>query len=162
MPAFNFSRISLFKSIASSACESAMVWFWHTRQRNCSSSFAARFSSAGSATAGAASLASADPARTSPNSSTSSLRISVQFLHQRQDLVAHDFRSDRTDALVADHAGLVDDISFRNPVDTVIDADAAIVVVRRDLIGIPQPRQPCEAVGALILVIEPDHGHHAA
>src|ERR1035437_6480141 len=129
MPAFSFSRIWFFKSIASSACESAMDWFWHTRQRNSSASAMARFSSTGSGTAGGASLASTDPARMSPNSSASSLRIAVQLLHQRQDLVTHDLWGDGTDALVADHAGLVDDIGFGNPIHAVIDADAAVMII---------------------------------
>src|SRR5471032_60933 len=104
IPAFSFSRIWFFKSIASSARESAMVWFWHTRQRNSSASAITRFSSAGSGTAGGASLASTDPAKRKQNSSVSSLGIAVEFLHQRQNLVAHDLRGDSADALVADYA----------------------------------------------------------
>src|SRR5476649_1075757 len=153
MPACSFSRIWFFKSIASSARESAMVWFWHTRQRNSSASAMTRFSSAGSGTAGGASLASTDPARMSPYTSASSLRIAVQRLHQRQNLVAHDLRGDGTDALVADHAGLVDDIGFGNPINAVIDADAAVTVVGRDLVRVSQARKPGEAVCALVLVV---------
>src|SRR5471032_1490935 len=162
IPAFSFSRIWFFKSIASSARESAMVWFWHTRQRNSSASAITRFSSAGSGTAGGASLASTVPARMSPNSSASILRIAVEFPHQRQDLVAHDLRGDGTDALVADHAGLVDDIGFGNPIHAVIDADAAVTVIGGDLVGVSQARQPGESVGALVLVVQSEHRHHAA
>src|SRR5487761_1904521 len=162
MPAFSFSRISFFKSIASSACESAMVWFWHTRQRNCSSSATARFSSAGLGSAGTASLASTEPARTSPNSSANSLRISIQLLHQRQDFVTHDLRGNGTDALVADHAGLIDNIRFGNTINTEIDADTAVMVIPDCPVRIAEARQIADTVGPLVLVVEPDHRHHTA
>src|SRR3972149_10727538 len=113
-----------------------------------------RFSSAGSAAAVGASLANTEPASMTPSSRTGSLRSSIQLLYQRQYLVAYDLRGDDADTLVANHTGLVDDIGFGNAVYAVIDADAAVAIIGGKLIGIAEARQPGNAVGALVFVIE--------
>src|SRR3972149_7235044 len=135
MPCAIFSRIWFFRSMASGACESAIVWFWHTRQRKSCASAVTRLSSADSV--GSASAACAPSAYTAEHTAehramtttASSLRIAVQLAHQGEDLVAEDLGGDHADALVADDAVLVDQERFRYPVDTVIDADAPVIVV---------------------------------
>src|SRR5687767_260331 len=68
-PCFSFSLTWFFKSIARPALESAIVWFWHTRQRNSAARAFTRFSSAGSSAAGAASPARAAVATTNRKTS---------------------------------------------------------------------------------------------
>src|SRR3954468_22744375 len=86
------SRVSRRRSTASDALESAMVWFWHTRQRNSEVMRTMRASSAGSAASGAASgppppcSDSASHAAATTNAARADLRI--ELLQQRLDLVA--------------------------------------------------------------------------
>src|SRR5712691_12131929 len=130
MPCCIFSRICFLRSFASSAGESAMVWFWHTRQRRFSESAMTRFSSAGSSAAGASSVACATLMTSNDSMSTSCLRI-VELGHERDNLLLQDFRRERSDLLVADHAALVDHIGFRNAVDAVVDADFSVGIKSR-------------------------------
>ena len=59
LPAAICSRICRRRSTASSALESAIVWFWQTRQRSVSASLTARACATGSFSVGAASVANA-------------------------------------------------------------------------------------------------------
>src|SRR5712664_4228657 len=95
------SRMLLRRSTARSACESASVWFWHTRQRSSEASAMTRFSRSGS------SAALEERARMIP--SRKSHLLTDEVLHQRLDLLRRDFLRHGADALVADHALLVDD-----------------------------------------------------
>src|SRR5581483_7703376 len=97
------SRISSRRSLARPALESAMVWFWQTRQRSSAESAMTRASSAGSAAAGAASFAPARGGQRRTARMSSSL-ATLELLHERQDLLLQDLARDRADALVADHA----------------------------------------------------------
>src|SRR5262245_43363407 len=138
------SRSWFLRSSASGAFESASVWFWHTRQRSSSASAITRFSSTGSAAAGAASFAVSGAASIAASSTTSALGT-VELFDQRQEGVLHYLRSERADLLVADHALLVDHVGLGHAVDAVVDADAAVEVVDRDLVGIAHAFQPREA-----------------
>src|SRR5574340_1564435 len=133
IPCFIFSRTSFLRSTASPALESAMVWFWHTRQRNSPVSAVTRCSSAGSCAAGAASLPSAAVPAISMSISARTL-ATIELAHQRENLFLQDLGRDRPDLLVANHSALVDHVGFRDTVDAVIDADPALDVVRRQLI----------------------------
>src|SRR3989338_4361117 len=72
-PASSFSRTWFRRSFARSASDSAIVWFWHTRQRSSAEIAITRSSSSGSAAAGAASFAQAAPPSSNRNASTSAL-----------------------------------------------------------------------------------------
>src|SRR5712691_2045536 len=144
MPCCIFSRICFLRSFASSAGESAMVWFWHTRQRRFSESSMTRFSSAGSSAAGALSAACAMLKISADSISTSSLRI-LELGHERDNLLHQDFRRERTDLLVSDHAALVDHIGFRNAIDAVVDADLSFGIKSREPVRIPEALQPRQA-----------------
>src|SRR6185436_8816656 len=105
LPSRSSSRMRFLRSIASAACESASVWFWHTRQRSSSASAMTRFSS---------SRFSWEKAWPATKRKRKSLITwidlgTLQLLHQRQDPVAHDLGREDADALVADHALAVDD-----------------------------------------------------
>src|SRR6266568_6053600 len=104
-----FSLTWFLKSSASGALESAMVWFWQTRQRSSAASVMTLCSSAGSAAAGAASFANAHEtvAARSRNGRTLS---TTEFFYQRQHLVLDDLARERADALVADEPELVDHV----------------------------------------------------
>src|SRR5438105_3057509 len=143
-PARSCSRTWFLRSIASSACESAMVWFWHTRQRSTSAIAIARRSSSGSAAAGSASFAAAETASASNSSATIRLRTAFQLLDQRQDLFLHDLGREDADALVADHAALVDHICLGNAVDAVVYADASVAIIGGELIRIAHRREPAQ------------------
>src|SRR5690349_5136417 len=86
-PSRSNSRIRFFRSIASPACESASVWFWHTRQRSSSASAMTRFSSSGSSDTGEA--AKLDKAVRIERRAKTQLRT-LELLHQRQDALVHD------------------------------------------------------------------------
>src|SRR4029079_7572373 len=62
-------------------------------------------------------------------SSIASSLATIQLGHERQDFLLNDLRGQRTDALVANHAGLVDHVRLRRPVNAVVDADAALRIV---------------------------------
>src|SRR3954471_6440539 len=102
----SFSRTCSRRSTASSALESAIVWFWQTRQRSSEASAMTRASSAGSAAAGAASLAPAGASQASARRTTSAL-ATFQLLDERQQRLLDDLRRERPHALVADHPALV-------------------------------------------------------
>src|SRR3990172_8140417 len=72
-PCCSFSLIWFRRSFARSASDSAIVWFWHTRQRNSAAIAITRSGSPGSAAAGAASFAHAAPPSSSRNASASVL-----------------------------------------------------------------------------------------
>src|SRR5689334_13798257 len=129
-PCRTISRISSRRSLARPALESAIVWFWQTRQRSSAESDITRASIAGSAAAGAASLATAAASQASAAKRTSSL-ATLELLHQGQHLVPDDLRRERPDALVADHPALVDHVGLGHAVDAVVDADAPLRVVDR-------------------------------
>src|SRR6266508_6193320 len=80
-----FSLTWFLKSSASGALESAMVWFWHTRQRSSEASVMTLCSSAGSTAAGAASFASAHGAVAASSRNARDLST-AELLHQRQQL----------------------------------------------------------------------------
>src|SRR2546422_4307677 len=149
-----FSLTWFLRSSASGAVESAMVWFWQTRQRSSAASAMTFCSSAGSAAAGAASFACAHGAGETTNRNARSL-ATAELLHQGQHLVPDDLRGERADALVADHAALVDHVGLGHAVDSIVDADLAFDVVDRELIGIAHAFQPRQAVFALVLVVQP-------
>src|SRR5262249_44131993 len=136
------------RSSASGAFESARVWFWQTRQRSSSASAMTRFSRSGSAAAGGASLAETGAESGTSSRSATALRT-VELFDQRQHFLLHDLRSERTDALVADHALLVDHVSLRHAVDAVIDPDLPVEIVDRELVGVTHAFQPFQPVLAL-------------
>src|SRR3982751_5481886 len=105
LPSRSSSRMRFLRSIASAACESASVWFWHTRQRSSSASAMTRFSSCGSSGKGEAAKAQKPMAieRTIRNTLGT-----LQFLHEGQDPVAHDLWRQDAGALVAHDAVAVD------------------------------------------------------
>src|SRR6185436_7810276 len=97
-PFASCSRISLRRSTASGALDSASVWFWHTRQRSSSANAAVRLSRS--------SPAQAAEARTNSMKNLAT----AQLLHQRHDLLLRVLPRERTDVLVADHALAVDHV----------------------------------------------------
>src|SRR5262245_32546409 len=104
-----FSRIWSRRSTARSAWESAIVSFWQTRQRSSDASAVTRASSAGSAAAGAASLAPAPAIQTSAATRMSTLPT-VELAHEREKLVPDDLFREHADDFVADHPALVDHV----------------------------------------------------
>src|SRR6185436_13020958 len=134
------SRIWLRRSTASGAFDSASVWFWHTRQRSSSASAPTRLSRAS-----AAEIAPAQKHKMIANLPTAKL------LHQRHDLLPRVLRRERADVLVADHALAVDHVGFGHAVDAVVDRDAAIAVVHRELVGVAVAREPGQRVFARVL-----------
>src|SRR5439155_19593941 len=141
-PRCNCSRISRRRSSARPACESAMVWFWHTRQRSSAATRSMRASSAGSAAAGSASLASTGVATSVASRTSNSAVLAIELLQERHDLrVDHALRQ-RTDVLEADDALLVDDERLGHAVDAEVDADAAVAVRYRDGVGVAELLEP--------------------
>src|SRR5512134_2105989 len=122
-PRCSCSRISRRRSSDRPAGESAMVWFWHTRQRSSTAIFCMRASSSGSAAAGAASLAYATPSINAHSSAVT--HLAIEFLQQRHDARLQDLGRHRPHVLEADHAGLVDHECLGHAVDAKVDADAA-------------------------------------
>src|SRR4051812_12591887 len=155
-----FSRTCSRRSTARSALESAIVWFWQTRQRSSDASAMTRASSAGSDAAGAASFAPAWASQASATRTTSAL-ATLQLLDERQQRLLDDLRRERADALVADHSALVDQVGLGNAVDAVVDPDPALEVVGGRLVRVAHALQPGEAVLALVLVVHPDQRHGA-
>src|SRR3982074_1961511 len=131
------SRMLLRRSTARSACESARVWFWHTRQRSSEARDMTRFSRTGSCW----------PKRCAEKNNRerkANVLFTRQLAHQRVDLLRRDFRRHGADALVADHALLVDDVGFRHAVDAVVDADAPGAVVDGEEERVAVAREPGE------------------
>src|SRR6266480_1381922 len=143
-PRASCSRIWLRRSTARPAFDSASDWFWHTRQRNSAASSMTRLSSA----------ASSAPATETARNSARAL-LAIKFIQQRNELVAHQLAGDRADALVADHAALVDDVGLRHAVHTVVDADPAVEIEGREPVRVAKALQPAKRIVALVLVIEP-------
>src|SRR5881396_539695 len=143
-PRASCARIWLRRSTARPAFDSASDWFWHTRQRSSAARSMTRLSSAAS---------SALATETASNNAKALLAI--KFIQQGNELVAHQLDGDRADALVADHAALVDDVGLRHAVHAVVDADPAVEIERRQPVGIAEALQPAERVVARVLVIEP-------
>ncbi len=136
------SLIWLRRSTASSAFDSAIDWFWQTRQRSCADRSTSRFCATGSSIVG-----SVDASAISGMQPTSMARDRVfsclpQFLEQRQHLLLPDLFGDRADLLEADHAVLVDDECLRHAIDAIVDADAAIDVPDRQIVRITPLREP--------------------
>src|SRR5262249_16491862 len=154
-PSRSSSRMRFLRSIASAACESASVWFWHTRQRSSSASAMTRFSSIGSSDKDDA--AKPDKAVKIEKKAKTQLRT-LELLHQRQDALAHDLGREDADALVADHAFAVDDEGLGHAVDAVVHAEASLAVVQRKRVGIAEAPEPGERLLGLVLVVEADHG----
>src|SRR4029453_5179318 len=142
-PSRRSSRMRFFRSTASAACESASVWFWHTRQRSSSASAMTRFSRMGS---------SCEKARVAAKASTNetkSLRA-LQLPDEREDPVAHDLLREDADALVADHALAIDDEGFGHAVYAVVHAQTPFAVVQRKRVGIAEALDPGERLVALV------------
>src|SRR3954468_7504511 len=133
-PRLSWSWIWRRRSSASSALESASVWFWQTRQRSSAATAITRLSSSGSSDTESASLPKAEK-QTAARTRRRTL-FTFQLAHQRQHGLFHDLRRERPDALVADHAFLVDQVGFRNAVDAVVDANLAVQVEERRLVRI--------------------------
>src|ERR1051325_7882244 len=151
LPALSCSRIWLRRSWASAALESAIVWFWHTRQRSSCASAVTRRSRAGS------SCPLAWNARTTRRESNKSLATFRQLLDERAQLLLRDLRRERPDALVADDSLAVDHVGLGHAVDAVVDGDAARRVEGDDLEGIAVPLEPRQGVLARILVVQAHH-----
>src|SRR5262245_58949495 len=130
LPLSSWLRICSRRSTASGAFESASVWFWHTRQRSSWASALARFSRL---------------------RCSASLATGLQLPHQRRDLLLGDFRRQRSDVLVADHALAVDHVGLGHAVDAVVDGDAAGGVVGDQLERIAVARQPRQRILARVL-----------
>src|SRR5262245_8951439 len=112
--------------MARSACESASVWFWQTRQRSSEARRCMRASTAGSAAAGAASLALAQKA--ARHSIKVARSLSIELPQHGEDARLDDLRRQRPHLLEAHHALLVDDEGFGHAVDAEVDAHLALVV----------------------------------
>src|SRR5712691_4438095 len=143
-PRASCSRIWLRRSTARPAFDSAIDWFWHTRQRSSAARSMTRLSSA----------ASSAPATETASNNANALLEST-FIQQGGELVAHQLAGDRADALVADHAALVDDVGLRHAVYAVVDADPAVEIEGREPVRVAKALQPAERIVALILVIQP-------
>src|SRR5262245_46196997 len=138
-PRSSCSRISRRRSSARPACESAMVWFWQTRQRNSTAMRCMRASSTGSSAAGAASFPGAAATRAHSNSAH---HLAIEVLQQRHDLRVQHLGCQRADVLEADDAALVDDKRFGHAVDAEVDADAAIEIGQRHVVRIAELLEP--------------------
>src|SRR5687768_3458996 len=153
LPAASWLRISLRRSTASGALESASVWFWHTRQRSSWARSLVLFSSNGSSAATALENSTRNKSRC--------LTTAVELLHQRHDLLPGGLGRERADVLVADHALAVDDVGFGHAVHAVVDADAAGGVEYRELVRVAVALEPGQRVLARVLVVQPDHRRDA-
>src|SRR5258706_8145680 len=122
------------RSTARSAFESASVWFWQTRQRSSAAIASMRFSSTGSAAAGAASLANA------PNVSSASSRtdssLCIQVFQDRLELGLQELRRQRPDMLEAHDAALVDDEGLGHAVDAEVDSHPPVLVENRQVVPV--------------------------
>src|SRR5947209_15981680 len=107
-PRTSCSRIVLRRSTASSAFESASVWFWHTRHRSSSATSLTRFSRTGS------SFPCAFRAR--KTNRIKNALFTLQLRDERQHPALENVRRDRADLLEADDAALVDHVRLRDAV----------------------------------------------
>src|SRR5258706_5887932 len=98
------SRMLLRRSTASSALESASVWFWHTRQRSSWATPMTRFSRTGSG----GFCEKAAPLKARANNNAQKTLLTLELVDQRRDLLRQDLWRHRADLLVADDAALVD------------------------------------------------------
>src|SRR5262245_2041209 len=186
-PAAICSRICRRKSTASSAFDSAIDWFWQTRQRSSLARCTARVAATGSFSVGTASPAraasgaaarsntqkprrqAAQSQRRSSNFIWGCLRLScflcvkclrlLQFTDQRQDLLLERIARHGPDVLLADRAGLVDHESLWHAVNAVFDADAPVRVGHRQQVGVAETAQPRLGFVGLVLVVEADDRH---
>src|SRR5688500_2122980 len=152
LPAASCSRIWLRRSTASGALESAIVWFWHTRQRSSWDTSLTR----ASRLSGWAAM----PTGMKRKKRSTTLATAAELLHQRPDLFLRHLGRERPDVLVADHAAAVDDVGFRHPVHAVVDGDAARRVVHRKLVGVAISLEPGQRVLARVLVVAADDRRH--
>src|SRR6187401_534016 len=161
LPWRSMARVSRRRSTARPAFESAIVWFWQTRQRSSAVMRVMRASSAGSAASGSASFAAAAAPSSAAKRTTMTLRSAsgIELLQQGLDLRREHIGRDRADVLVADHAVLVDDEGLGHAVDAEVDADAALDVVERRVVRIAEAREPAVGVLALVLVVEAVERH---
>src|ERR1700741_3247316 len=136
LPLFSCSRICRRRSTARSALESAIVWFWHTRQRSSAESAATRLSRSSCPR-------TAVERRTA---TTKKILFTRQLPDQRQDFLRQDLARHRADLLVADEAALVDHVGLGHAVDAVVDADAPLRVDHRQAVGVAVGGQPAQAV----------------
>src|SRR5436305_4359737 len=131
LPALSCSRIWFLRSTASGAFDSAMVWFWHTRQRISCARLATRRSSAGSS------------ARAQPTQKRMRrLAARIELPHERLHYVLHHVRGDRPDVLVADDPLAIDDVGLVHTIDPVVDANAPVPVEDDELVGIAVALEP--------------------
>src|SRR5712691_11846335 len=142
-PRASCSRIWLRRSTARPAFDSASDWFWQTRQRSSAARSMTRLSSA-------ASSAKATEAATR----NAMALFAIEFIDQRDELFLDQLVGDRADALVADHAALVDDVGLRHAVYAVIHADPAVEIEGRQPVRVAEALQPAERIVARVLVIE--------
>src|SRR5690606_19116735 len=140
-------------SSASSAFESASVWFWHTRQRSSEASAITRLSRLSSLASAHALPEINRSGRSSERTSAADL-LTLQLADEGYYALVHDLRRHGADLLVADDALLVDHVRFRHSVDAVVEADGALHVVERGGEGIAVLCKPAQAVFALVLVVE--------
>src|SRR5664279_5053778 len=181
LPCTSSSRVCRRRSSASGACESAMVWFWQTRQRSSEVTRTMRASSAGSSASGTASraatpcAAAASPAATTqprnararnergrdPAAAIEPTGLRIELLEQRLDLVGEDLGRERADVLHADDAVAVDDEGLRHAVHAEIDADPSLVVEERGVVRVAEAGQPAVGVEPRVLVVEAIDRHGA-
>src|SRR2546427_3359903 len=143
-PRASCSRIWLRRSTARPAFDSASDWFWQTRQR---SSLARSMTRLSSATSSAKA--------TEAEKKNAKALFAIEFIDQRDELFLDQLVGDRADALVADHAALVDDVGLRHAVHAVVDADPAVEIEGRQPVRVAEALQPAERIVARVLVIEP-------
>ena len=138
LPAAICSRICRRRSCASSALESAIVWFWQTRQRSFSaSSHRALRRATGSGVATALGHAASGQRSTQRAASAAAIDAPHDFCSSRTSgriFFSSASGGERPDLLVADHALLVDHEGLGHAVDAVVDADPPVAV---------DDRQPC-------------------
>src|SRR4051812_34407075 len=144
-PAVSCSRIWLRRSTASGAFESAIVWFWHTRQRSSCARLVTRRSRP-------ASCARAPPSQ----KRTARLAARIELPHERLHFVAHYVGGERPDVLVADPALGTDAVGLGHAVHAIVDADASVAVEDDELVGVAVALQPRQRVIACVLVVQAD------
>src|SRR6185369_1074685 len=156
----SMARSSLRRSSARPALESAMVWFWQTRQRSSDAMRSMRASITGSAAAGGASLAGNADDSSASRTSRKALAIE-EGLHHRLDARLDHLWRERPDVLHADDAALVDEERLGHAVHAEVDADAPVLIEGRDVVRIAELVEPAETFRPRVLVVEPDDGHEA-
>src|SRR6478752_10213753 len=155
LPSFSCSRIWRRRSTARSAFDSAIDWFWQTRQRSSAAIAATRWSRSGWLSA------RPRPARNGTTSSTQNNLFTGKLPDQRQDFLREDLARHRADLLVADDAALVDHVGLRHAVDAVVDADASLRVDYGEVVGIAVRGEPAQPILAPVLVVQSIDGHGA-